>query len=68
MNYEEFIHKMREINKMSFVQTHRKGPTGIGARERDTEPLPKTEDERRVKFLMPITRELQKVAKVFSEE
>jgi len=30
MNYEEFIHKMREINKMSFVQTHRKGPTGIG--------------------------------------
>lgn len=28
----------------------------------------KSEAEKRVKFLMPITRELQKVAKVFSEE
>jgi len=28
----------------------------------------KSETEKRVKFLMPITRELQKVAKVFSEE
>jgi len=36
--------------------------------KQDTEPLPKTEDEKRVKFLMPITRELQKVAKVFPEE
>jgi len=30
MDYEEFILKMKEIKKMGFVQSHRKGPTGIG--------------------------------------
>jgi len=30
MNYEEFMSKMKEIKKMGFVQSHRKGPTGIG--------------------------------------
>jgi len=30
MNYEEFIEKMKNIEKMGFIPTHRKGPTGIG--------------------------------------
>jgi len=30
MNYEEFLHRMKEIKETGFVQTHRKGPTGIG--------------------------------------
>lgn len=30
MNYEQFIPRMKEIKKMGFVQSHRKGPTGIG--------------------------------------
>jgi len=30
MNYEEFISRMKEIKEMRFVQSHRKGPTGIG--------------------------------------
>ena len=30
MNYEEFTSRMKEIKDMRFVQSHRKGPTGIG--------------------------------------
>jgi hypothetical protein len=30
MDYVEFVEKMKNIKKMGFVQTHRKGPTGIG--------------------------------------
>jgi hypothetical protein len=30
MNYEEFVEKMKQIKKMGFIPTHRKGPTGIG--------------------------------------
>jgi len=30
MDFKEFMSKMKEIKKMGFVQSHRKGPTGIG--------------------------------------
>jgi len=30
MNYKQFVSRMKEIKKMGFVPTHRKGPTGIG--------------------------------------
>ncbi len=30
MNYEDFLYRMKEIKEMGFVQTHRRGPTGIG--------------------------------------
>jgi hypothetical protein len=30
MDYEEFVKKIKSIKELGFIQTHRKGPTGIG--------------------------------------
>lgn len=30
MNYDEFLNRIREIKKMGYVESHRKGDTGIG--------------------------------------